>query len=286
MDKKEVVITGATRGIGYFTAQYLVARGYSVSLVARDPVRLKQAQNHLKTLADGATSVRTFQADLSSIAETKALAATLRAELPTIDILLNNAGALFTKRYETPEGHEKTLALNHYAYFTLTLELLPQLRTSRAPRIVSVASDAHVRGHMHWEDLNFRKSYGFGGWSAYCQSKLANVLFVRELSRRLGTERIARASLHPGFVSSHFGKDEKSWMRLFMALSRPLQRSVAEGASTLIWAATSPEANDLCGDYLKDSKISVPSSRAQSRQCAERLWEHSLNVCGYTDCPV
>ena len=71
-----------------------------------------------------------------------------------------------------------------------------------------------------------------------------------------------------------------------MALSRPLQRSVAEGASTLIWAATSPEANDLCGDYLKDSKISVPSSRAQSRQCAERLWEHSLNVCGYTDCPV
>ena len=107
MDKKEVVITGATRGIGYFTAQYLVARGYSVSLVARDPVRLKQAQNHLKTLADGATSVRTFQADLSSIAETKALAATLRAELPTIDILLNNAGALFTKRYETPKGMRK-----------------------------------------------------------------------------------------------------------------------------------------------------------------------------------
>ena len=179
MDKKEVVITGATRGIGYFTAQHLVARGYSVSLVARDPVRLKQAQNHLKALADGATSVRTFQADLSSIAETKGLAATLRDELPTIDILLNNAGALFTKRYETPEGHEKTLALNHYAYFTLTLELLPQLRASKAPRIISVASDAHVRGRMHWEDLNFQKSYGFGGWSAYCQSKLANVLFVR-----------------------------------------------------------------------------------------------------------
>ena len=104
MDKKEVVITGATRGIGYFTAQHLVARGYSVSLVARDPVRLKQAQNHLKALADGATSVRTFQADLSSITETKALAAALRDELPTIDILLNNAGALFTKRYETPRG--------------------------------------------------------------------------------------------------------------------------------------------------------------------------------------
>ena len=285
MDKKEVVITGATRGIGYFTAQHLVARGYSVSLVARDPVRLKQAQNHLKALADGATSVRTFQADLSSIAETKGLAATLRDELPTIDILLNNAGALFTKRYETPEGHEKTLALNHYAYFTSPSSSYPSFERVKR-RIISVASDAHVRGRMHWEDLNLQKSYGFGGRSAYCQSKLANVLFVRELSRRLGTERIARASLHPGFVSSHFGKDEKSWMRLFMAITRPLQRSVPEGASTLIWAATSPEANDLCGDYLKDSKISAPSSRAQSRECAQRLWEHSLSVCGYTECPI
>lgn len=286
MKTKEVVITGGTRGIGLFAAKHLAARGYSVSIVGRNATRLHQAENALKTLADPSTQIRTYQADLSLISETKAVSAQIQRDLPVIDVLINNAGALFTERQTTAEGHEKTLALNHYAYFSMTLELLPLLRESKEARIVSVASNAHLRGRMHWDDLNFEHSYRFGGWSAYCQSKLANVLFTRELSDRLGAERIARSCLHPGFVASHFGKDDKTWMRTFMALTRPLQRTVAKGAETLLWTATSPEAADLYGDYVKDLTITPPSKRAQSREDAKRLWDLSLDACGYTHSPL
>ena len=286
MDSKEVVITGATRGIGFYTAQFLTRRGFSVSLIARNQTRLAQAKNALLNESDNKTKVRTYQADLSLISETKRVAAQLREELPRVDILINNAGALFTQRAVTREGHEKTWSLNHYAYFVMTLELLPMLRLSSTPRIVSVASDAHQRGHIHWNDINLERGYRFGGWSAYCQSKLANILFTRELSKRLGAEQIARSTLHPGFVASHFGRDERSWMRAFMALSRPLQRSVARGAETLIWAATSDQAADLCGDYLKDRRIRTPSRRAQSFEDARRLWDYSLDACGYSASPL
>lgn len=286
MTGKEVVITGATRGIGLYTAKHLAERGYSVSIVGRNPSRLKQAQNALESVADASTTIRSYQADLSLISETKALARQLSQDLPALDVLINNAGALFTERSVTDEGHEKTLALNHFAYFTLSLELLPMLRRSKAPRVVSVASDAHLRGKIHWDDINLERGYLFGGWSAYCQSKLANILFTRELSRRLGTERLARSCLHPGFVASHFGKDEDSWMRGFMRLTRPFQRPVSKGAETVIWAATSEQALDLCGDYLKDREIRAPSKRAQSREDAAKLWDFSLNACGYTTSPI
>lgn len=286
MHSKEVVITGATRGIGFATARFLTRRGYSVSLIARDKTRLSQAQNALLSESDHQTKVRIYQADLSLISETKRVAAQISNDLPNIDILLNNAGALFTNRSVTAEGYEKTLALNHYAYFVMTLELLPLIRISQAPRIISVASDAHQRGKLHWNDLHLERGYRYGGWSAYCQSKLANILFTRELSKRLGSERIARSALHPGFVATHFGKEEQSWMRAFMALSRPFQRTVAQGAETMIWAATSDQAADLCGDYLKDCEICSPSKQAQSFEDSERLWEHSIRACGYSSSPL
>src|SRR6185312_4690777 len=202
MDGKICVITGATSGIGLEAAGQLARRGARLVLVGRDPRRGEAALVRLRALVPRVEATIHY-ADLSLMAETRRLADELAAALPRIDVLIDNAGAVFDRHELTAEGLERTFALNHMAYFLLTNLLLDQLKAAAPSRIVVVASEAHRGAQLDFADLAGRRVGG--GWQAYRRSKLANILFTAELARRLAGTGVTANCLHPGFVASRFG---------------------------------------------------------------------------------
>jgi NAD(P)-dependent dehydrogenase (short-subunit alcohol dehydrogenase family) len=203
------------------------------------------------------------------------LALEAQARYPTIQVLINNAGAIYASRQVGPDGIELTWAVNHLAPFLLTTLLLQRMTASTPARIVTTSSDAHEGARIPFDDLNAQRSWGGFGFPRYGQTKLANILFTVELARRLAGTGVTANCFHPGFVATHFNRNNGVLMRIGMALSRPFARSAAKGAETLVWLVDSEAAGDTSGGYFFDEHPVTPSAAAQDREAAKRLWQVS-----------
>jgi NAD(P)-dependent dehydrogenase (short-subunit alcohol dehydrogenase family) len=271
MDGRVALVTGATNGIGRVTAREIARMGARTLIVARDPGRGEAAAREIRDATGAPAEV--LVADLSSGEEVRRLAREVHDRTGRLDLLVNNAGAIFSERRLSAGGVEMTLALNHLAYFQLTLDLLPLLREAPVARVVNVSSMAHERGSIDFDDLQGERRYGM--WKAYSQSKLANVLFTRELARRLDGSQITANALHPGAVASGFGRDHPGFFGKLVALGAPFLASPERGARTTIHVATSPTLQGVSGRYFSSCREKAPSRAACDGDTALRLWQIS-----------
>lgn len=279
---KTILITGATRGIGEVAAVELAKLGATIVAVGRERSRMDATAAAIRAASGRAPD--TLLGDLSSQADVRRLAGEFRARYDRLDVLVNNAGAVFTSRHESRDGIEMTWALNHLSYLLLTNELLDLLKASGPARVVSVSSEAHRGARIHWDDPEGKR--GFNAWGAYGQSKLANILFTVELARRLEGTRVTANCLHPGFVATGFGKNNGGLWQWLMGLAQLAAISPAEGAKTTIYLASSPEVAAISGRYFDKSKVAVPSAEAQRAADATRLWELSERMVGISPAPA
>jgi NAD(P)-dependent dehydrogenase (short-subunit alcohol dehydrogenase family) len=278
MRGKTVVVTGATDGVGKEAALRLAEAGASLVLVSRNPEKGQAVVASLQRQAHN-ENIQFLQADLSRRADVRRVAADIRARCDRLDVLLNNAGAIFMRRAESADGIEMTLALNHLNYFLLTHELLGQLKASAPARIVNVASAAHRRGGIDFDDLEGGKSYA--GWRAYSQSKLANILFTYELSRRLGGTGVTANALHPGFVRTRFGSNNSLLAKIGIAIAMRVSGiSVGAGGKTSVYLATSPDVDGATGGYYDQCSPVRSSAISYDEAVAARLWEISAGMTG------
>jgi NAD(P)-dependent dehydrogenase (short-subunit alcohol dehydrogenase family) len=276
---KRVVITGATNGIGLAAAVELARRGALLTLVARRQSRAADAVRRIQAARDGA-SADVLLADLGSQADVRRLATELLARYPRIQVLVNNAGAIYSRRQLSPDGIELTWAVNHLAPFLLTTLLLDRLKASAPARIVTTSSGAHQRATIPFDDLTANRGAGGAGFPRYGETKLANILFTTELARRLDGTGVTANAYHPGFVASGFNRNNGFMMRIGMALTRPFARSAEKGAETLVWLVDSEEAGQFNGGYFLDLRPATPSAAAQDTQAARRLWRLSEEEVG------
>ena len=275
MDGKTVVITGATSGIGEVAAIRLAEQGARIVFTARDKARAGDTMAAIKK-ANASADHAVHMADLSRLSEMKRVGAELAREA-RIDVLVNNAGALFNKRVETEDGLEMTFALNHMAYFVITNLLLGKLKAGA--RIVTVASNAHRGARLDFDDLQSRR--GYAGFPVYSKSKLCNILFNRELARRLSGSGVTANALHPGFVATRFGNDSGGIVRAVLKVAKPIGAiSPEEGARTILYLASSPEVAAVSGEYFYECKPAQPTAEARNDGDAKRLWEISQQIAG------
>ncbi|QKC98353.1 SDR family oxidoreductase [Mesorhizobium sp. NZP2298] len=272
MKDSVVVITGATSGIGAVAAMRLAERGARIIFVARDPIRGTETLEKLHRLAPNLEH-RMFIADLGSVADTRRVAADIAAAESRIDILINNAGTMLDRRIITPEGLELTFALNHMAYFVLTEGLLHRLVASAPSRIVNTASSVHKGAKLNFADLQGLESPD--ALSAYGRSKLCNILFTRELARRLAGTGVTANCLHPGFVATRIAANMGGIVRLINPIVSLFATSPEGGAETIIYLASSPEVEGVTGQYFYRCSPMAPSAGAQDDAVAARLWEES-----------
>jgi NAD(P)-dependent dehydrogenase (short-subunit alcohol dehydrogenase family) len=267
-----VLLTGATSGIGRAAAIELAKQGAEVALVGRDENRVEKVAEEASEAGEDAT-VHQHVADLSSMSEVRKLAKEVSEAYEHIDVLANNAGAMFASRKETDDGFEQTLALNHLAPFLLTNLLREQLRDGR---VVTTSSDAHKSGRLDLDDLQFEKSYS--AMRVYGTSKLCNILFTRELAKR--ASELHANCFHPGTVRTGFGKNDGGIWKVLTTVAGPFMRSPERGAQSLVWLALSDDAESLDGEYMEDEKVAEPSAAAQDEDLARKLWERSAELVG------
>jgi NAD(P)-dependent dehydrogenase (short-subunit alcohol dehydrogenase family) len=274
MQGKTVVITGATSGIGEVAAVSVAERGARGVKVARDGRRAAEASGKL-----AGTGHAVHLADLSRLSEMKRVAADIAAAEPKIDVLMNNAGALFNTRRVTEDGLELTFATNHMAYFVLTNLLLERLKAAPEGRVVSTSSDAHKGQRLDFDDLQSERAYF--GLRVYGKSKLANILFTRALARRLEGSGVTANCLHPGFVATRFGEGNGGLARIGLRAAQfAFAISPERGAETMIYLASSPEVAGRSGKYFYQCKETLPSAAARDDAAAERLWAESVRLSG------
>jgi len=276
MEGKVVLVTGASSGIGRATAVGLARRGARVLLVGRNPERCAAALSEVR--AAGGADSRLIPADLASLAAIRALADEVSAVTSRIDVLVNNAATFVTTRTTTVDGFETTFAVNHLAYFLLTGLLLPLLRRSPAARIVSVASNGHRMGRLDLGDLQNERSYST--LRVYGQSKTANILWTRELARRLEGTGITANCLHPGAVRSNLGMGNGPVLDRLQRILTRFMKAPERGARTSVYLATSPEVEGVTGRYFVDCREKQPAEHATDPDIARRLWEISEHLVG------
>ena len=279
MQGKTVVVTGGTSGIGEVAALRLAEKGARIVLIARDQTRAAATLVKLKNANPSAAHAAHY-GDLSALAEMKRVAGEVAAAEPRIDVLVNNAGAVFLSRKTSVDGLEMTFATNHMAYFVVTNILLDRLKATPGARIVSTASDAHRSGKLDFDDLQSEKSYS--SFRVYGTSKLCNILFTCELARRLDGADVTANCLHPGFVGTRFGQNNAN--NIFMkALAKTIMSfglSPEDGARTIIHLASSPDVAAISGGYFYKCKVAEPTDAAQNDADAKRLWEVSAKIAG------
>ncbi len=272
MHGKTVVITGGTSGIGQVAAERLAAIGARMVLVARSESRGEAALARLREIAPGAKH-SVHYGDLSRLTEMTRVAKEIAAAEPRIDVLINNAGAMFGKRQVSADGLELTLATNHLSYFVLTDGLKERLIASAPSRIVNTSSHAHYRATLDFDNLQYQHDYK--SFPAYSRSKLCNILFTRVLARRLAGTGVTTNSLHPGFVKTRFGDGTGGAMARIIGLMKLFAISPEKGAETIVYLASSDEVAKTTGVYYYKCKPVEPSKLAQDDAVAERLWEYT-----------
>ena len=273
MDGKTCLITGGSDGIGYAAALELARMGATVLIAGRNPA--KTAAATARIIEDtGNRSVRYLLADLSSQSEVRRLAAQIKEELPRLDVLMNNAGAVFLSRRRSVDGVEMTFALNHLGPFLLTTLLLDLMRGSSPARIVNISSGAHFSArNFRLEDLPMLESSG--GYRAYARSKLCNILFTYELARRLEGSGLTVNALHPGLVRTNIARNNGLLGRVVNFLIGAGGVNAVRGARTMIYLATSPEVEGLTGKYFVDCRAAQSSALSYDAGLASGLWELS-----------
>ena len=278
MQDKICLITGANAGIGQQTALELAQMGATVVIVARDPQRGEAARAAIATTT-GNPRVELLQADFASPPSIHAMATSFAARYDRLDVLVNNAGVYLTGRETTADGLERTFAVNHLGYFMTTLLLWPSLLAAPSARVINLSSDAHRQAKLNFDDLQNERKYA--GFRAYAQSKLANVLFTYELDRRRGNAPVTVNAVHPGFVASNFGRNNRGVIGLVMTRLVPLfAKSVVEGAATSVYLASSPEVAGVSGRYFVDCRPVKSAPQSYDRTAAERLWAVSEELTG------
>jgi NAD(P)-dependent dehydrogenase (short-subunit alcohol dehydrogenase family) len=281
MKGKVVVITGATSGIGEIAAQRLAAMGARIVLVARDAARGQKTLTRLPSIGSGVPH-SIYYGDLSRISGCKRVAAEIAAAEPRIDVLINNAGALFGTRHLTADNLEETFATNHMAYFVLTLSLRANLLAAAPARVVSTASDAHKGYILDFDDLQAAKSYS--AIRAYGRSKLCNILFTRELARRWGGKGVTANCLHPGFVATRFGDASGGFLSSVVRIGKALFAITPEkGAETIVYLASSPDVAAISGEYFYKCRPATPTAGGRDDAAASRLWNESAKLAGIED---
>ena len=267
---KTAIVTGANSGMGMATARALLNEGATVIMLCRNEQRGKEAYKEL--LKDGNSRTYLILCDLGDYASIRAFASKVREQFGRVDVLVNNAGFISLDRQETKEGIERQFGINHLGHFLLTTELL-DLMGERA-RIVNVASGAHKVGKIHFDDINLHK--GFNVIKAYGQSKLANVLFTRELARRVKDRRITVNCCHPGAVATNIGIDrETGFGKTVTGMLKPFFLTPEEGARTAVFLATDESVSKVTGGYFYKCRIAKSSRRSKDAELARRLYEFS-----------
>lgn len=282
MAGKRVVLTGGTEGIGKAAAKALARMGPTLTLVGRDPAKTERVVAEVRQ-ESGNPDVHAILADLSTLDGVRRVGDEVRARFDRVDVLANNAGALFTEHRLTPDGFERTFALNHLSYFLLTHELRPLLERAPGARVVSTSSGAHRGSRLTVESLPdvVKRPAGDAGFPAYADSKLLNILFTRELGRRLAGTGVTATCYHPGWVHTGFALNNEGWVKSFVGFAAPLfARTPEKGADTLVWLASSPDAAGLSGAYVFDRNEARPWPRGRDDALAAELWALSERVCG------
>src|SRR5215472_11291753 len=276
MDGKVCVVTGATSGIGKAAATALARLGAHVVLVGRDHSRAEAAAAEIGTVS---TPPRVEIADLASMKQVRALAGRLAA-LERADVLINNAGLVLGERRVTLDGFEHVFAVNHLAPFLLTNLLLPKLRAAAPARVITVTSGAHSAASLDLDDPNLE--HGWDSWRSYANSKLANILFTRELARRVDGTGVTANCAHPGVVRTGFGREGSPLLRLGVLLGRPFFLSPERGADTIVYLASSAGVAEETGGYYVKRRRREPSAAARDDAAALKLWEISEKLTGLT----
>ena len=276
MDGKVVVVTGATSGIGQHAAMQLAELGAMVVPVGRDAQRLERVDAELRKRGSQAEPL---QADFASQAEVRRLAAALLGRHARIDVLVNNAGVVRSSRKLSPDGREMTMAVNHFAPFLLTNLLLDRLRDSAPARVVTTASDAHGAGLIDLDDLDMERKWSI--FRAYGTSKLANILFTRELARRLEDTAVTANCLHPGVIRTRLGRGGVAGIT--WRIMSPFMSSPRKGGARIVHVATDPIGAEVTGRYFADDRPCALSGQATDDDLALQLWERSAAIVGLSD---
>ena len=278
MNGRICIVTGATHGIGRATARALAASGATVLVHGRDLARARAVAEDISR-DTGNPEVRFVQADFAQLAQVRRLAQELQSLLPRLDVLINNAAVMAAARARSAEGYDLTFAVNHLAPFLLTNLLLNKLKASVPARVIVVASEAHRRATLDFGDL--MNAGASGWWTAYERSKLANVLFARELARRLAGTGVTVNALHPGVVRSQLFRSGPALLRVLLwSVGRLFMLSPQQGARGSVYLASASELDGESGGYYRGCRRVAPSAAAQSEACAARLWQESARLTG------
>lgn len=278
MNSKKCVITGANSGIGYQTALALAKEKFELLLICRTEGKANKAKEEIINQS-GNDKIAIISADLSSQKQIEAAARKIKDNWNSVDVLINNAGTWISKRTVTEDGVEKQLAVNHLAYFSLTHHLLPLLIKSGDGRIVNVASDAHFHGRLYLDDINLTQNYN--GLRAHMQTKLANVLFTYELSRKLSDTPVTANAVQPGLVRTNIGHKHTIGLHSFIWWLRKMAGvQPEEGAQTSVYLASSNEVKGISGKYWDKCQPKPSSKLSYDEELAKRLWDKSLELTG------
>lgn len=276
-EAKKILITGANSGIGKASAIQLAKQGHEIIMFCRSTERGEAARKDIireSGVPPGQVSL--IRCDLADLASVRAAAAKYKQKHDRLDVLLNNAGGYFSERKVSADGYEYTFAMNHLGHFLLTEELLPLIKQSVPARIVNVSSEASRTGSINFDDLMMEQKYS--GFRAYCQAKLANIVFTNELAKRLQGTGVTATSLHPGVVNTNFGADASGFMKIMIKLVKPFMTTPAKGASTSVFLATSRQVEGVTGKYFANSKEKKANKEAHDPAILKRLWEVSAEL--------
>jgi NAD(P)-dependent dehydrogenase (short-subunit alcohol dehydrogenase family) len=277
MKDKVVMVTGANSGIGKAASLALAKKGATLVMVARSEERGEAARSEIIRKSHN-NSIDLLLADLSSLEAVRILASEFQKKYSRLHVLINNAG-LFNQRCRvTPDGYENTFATNYLAPFLLTNLQLDLLKASAPSRIINVSSVGHYNGHINFDDLNLENDYG--GWKAYGQSKLALVLFTHELAKKLQGTGVTVNAVHPGTVATNIWTRPLGPVGFIMALPKLFMTSPEQGAETIVYLASSPEAKGLNGEYMEKLKVKKSSDESYNEEIAQRLWDVSAKLTG------